>query len=119
MQQRPLRKIMSKQHIALEAYSPLGQGKQGLFQDPTLVDIAEKYEKDVGQVMLRFEHQEGVIVFPKSVHESRLKSNKNIFDFELTSDELDAILTLDKEEGHWDADNPETEKQILNFKIHD
>lgn len=118
-QQHPLRKIMAEHHITLEAFSPLGQGKQGLLQDPVLVDIAKKYGKDVGQVVLRFEHQEGVIIFPKSVHESRIKSNQQIFDFELTSDEMDAIRGLDKEQGHWDPDNPETEKAILGTKIHD
>lgn len=119
MQQKPLRQLMADQHITLEAYSPLGQGKQGLLQDPALVAMAKKYGKDVGQVVLRFEHQEGVIVFPKSVHESRIKSNKDIFDFELTSDEMDTIRDLDQEQGHWDADSPETEKQLLSLKVHD
>ncbi len=52
--------------------------------------------KDVGQVILRFEVQEGIIVFPKSVHEARIKSNLNIFDYMLTSDEMAVIRALDK-----------------------
>ena len=67
-----------------------------MFDEPVLQSIAKKYGKDVGQVILRFEHQEGIIVFPKSVHEARIKSNQEIFDFALTSDEMDAIRTLDK-----------------------
>ena len=69
-------------------------------------NLAKKYGKDVGQVILRFEHQEGVIVFSKSVHEARIKSNQEIFDFELTSDEMDAIRALDKGKGMHDPDAP-------------
>lgn len=82
--------------------------------------MAEKYGKDVSQIILRFEHQEGVVVFPKSVHEARIKSNKDIFDFELTSDEMDAIRGLDKNgEGMHDPDAPGVEEMLLNaFDIH-
>ena len=103
-QQKELRKIMAKNHVTLEAWAPLGEGNKELFAEPVLNEIAKKYGKDVGQVMLRFEHQEGVIVFPKSSHEARIKSNMDIFDFELTSDEMDAIRALDKNKGSHDPD---------------
>lgn len=109
---------MAKHHITLEAWAPLGEGNHDLFNEPVLVNIAKKYGKDVGQVMLRFEHQEGVIVFPKSVHEARIKSNKDIFDFELTSDEMDAIRALDKGKGMHDPDDPNAEKMLSQFDVH-
>ena len=120
MQQHELRKIMADAHVTLEAYSPLGEGNKELFNEPILKAMAEKYGKDVGQIILRFEHQEGVIVFPKSVHEARIKSNKDIFDFELTSDEMDAIRALDKNGvGMHNPDDPSVEDMLLNnFDIH-
>lgn len=118
-QQKELRKIMAKNHVTLEAWAPLGEGNKELFAELVLNEIAKKYGKDVGQVMLRFEHQEGVIVFPKSSHEARIKSNMNIFDFELTSDEMDAIRALDKNKGSHDPDQPGFGKMLLNaFDVH-
>jgi len=112
-QQKKLRKLLVKAHVAIEAWAPLGEGNQALFQEPVLTTLANKYGKDVGQIMLRFEHQEGIIVFPKSVHDSRIKSNKDIFDFELVSDEMDAIRALDQASGMYNPDTPGTEKALL------
>lgn len=117
-QQKELRKLMAENQITLEAWAPLGQGNQDLFKEPVLVEMAKKYGKDVGQVILRFEHQEGVIVFPKSVHEARIKSNKDIFDFELTSDEMDAIRALDKGKGMHDPDAPGVEEMLSQYDVH-
>lgn len=118
-QQKELRQVMAKNHVTLEAWAPLGEGNKELFAEPVLNDIAKKYGKDVGQVMLRFEHQEGVIVFPKSSHEARIKSNMEIFDFELTSDEMDAIRSLDKNKGSHDPDQPGFGDMLLNaFDVH-
>ena len=72
-QQKDLRKIIAENQITLEAWAPLGQGNHNLFKEPVLNRLAKKYDKNVGQIMLRFEHQEGIIVFPKSVHEARIK----------------------------------------------
>ena len=118
-QQKELRKIMAEHKITLEAWAPLGQGNQDLFKEPVLVEMAKKYSKDVGRVILRFEHQEGVIVFPKSVHEARIKSNKDIFDFELTSDEMDAIRALDKGKGMHDPDAPGVEEMLSQYDVHE
>lgn len=118
-QQKELRQILSQAHTTLEAWAPLGEGNQNLFAEPLLNNLAKKYGKDVGQVILRFEHQEGVIVFPKSVHEARIKSNQEIFDFELTSDEMDAIRALDKGKGMHDPDAPGVAKALLSaFDVH-
>ena len=117
-QQKELRKIMAENQITLEAWAPLGQGNHDLFKEPVLNGLAKKYGKDVGQIMLRFEHQEGVIIFPKSVHEARIKSNKDIFDFELTSDEMYAIRALDKGKGQHDPDAPGVEEMLSKYDVH-
>ena len=120
MQQTELRKVLAKNHVTLEAWGPLGEGNKELFSEPLLKELANKYSKDVGQIILRFEHQEGVVVFPKSVHEKRIKSNPEIFDFELTSDEMDNIRALDRNgKGMHDPDAPGVAEMLLNaFDIH-
>ncbi|MDD6431876.1 MAG: aldo/keto reductase [Lactobacillaceae bacterium] len=118
-QQQELRDILADSHVALEAWAPLGEGNKDLFAEPVLNDLAKKYNKNVGQIILRYEHQLGVIVFPKSVHEARIKSNAEIFDFELTSDEMDALRKLDKGKGMHDPDAPGVADALLNaFDIH-
>lgn len=118
-QQRALRDILADSHVALEAWAPLGQGNQDLFAEPILNALAKKYNKNVGQIILRYEHQLGVIIFPKSVHEARIKSNAEIFDFMLTIGEMDAIAKLDKRRGMHDPDAPGVEEMLLNaFDVH-
>ena len=118
-QQQELRDILADSHVALEDWAPLGEGNKDLFAEPVLNDLAKKYNKNVGQIILRYEHQLGVIVFPKSVHEARIKSNAEIFDFELTSDEMDALRKLDKGKGMHDPDAPGVSDALLNaFDIH-
>lgn len=118
-QQRALRDILADSHVALEAWAPLGQGNQDLFVEPILNALAKKYNKNVGQIILRYEHQLGVIIFPKSVHEARIKSNAEIFDFMLTIGEMDAIAKLDKGRGMHDPDAPGVEEMLLNaFDVH-
>lgn len=118
-QQQELRDILADSHVALEAWAPLGEGNKELFAEPVLNALAKKYGKNVGQIILRYEHQLGVIVFPKSVHEERIKSNAEIFDFELTSDEMDAIRKLDHGKGMHDPDAPGVADALLSaFDIH-
>jgi diketogulonate reductase-like aldo/keto reductase len=118
-QQKELRKIMAENNVTLEAWAPLGQGNQELLNEPILKNLAKKYAKNVGQIILRFEYQEGIIVFPKTVHSERMISNLNIFDFALTSDEMDSIRLLDKNKGMHDPDASGTKEMLLNaFDVH-
>lgn len=118
-QQQDLRAILANDDVKVEAWAPLGQGNQALFKEPVLTALASKYQKDVGQIILRFENQEGIIVFPKSVHEARIKSNLDIFDFELTADELAQIRTLDTGKGMHDPDAPGVGDMLLSaFDVH-
>lgn len=81
--------------IQPEAWAPFAEGLNGMFTNPVLKVIAGKHQKTVGQVVLRWNIERGVVVIPKSVHESRIKENINIWDFSLDSDDMAAIATLD------------------------
>lgn len=92
--QEPLRKYCREQEIEVEAWSPLGQGK--LLEDPVLVGIGERYNKTAAQVILRWDIQNQIITIPKSVNHDRILQNADIFDFELSSEELAKIDALNK-----------------------
>lgn len=118
-QQRELRTILAQDAVKLEAWGPLGQGNHDLFNEPVIQQLATKYGKDAGQIMLRFEHQEGAIVFPRSVHEARIKSNLAIFDFSLTAAEMAQLRQLDTGHTNWDPDSPGAGEMLLNaFDVH-
>ena len=86
-----------KYEVAHQAYAPLGQGRANeMFSEGTVKEIAAKYGKTPAQVLLRFLIQSDVAVIPKSVHEERIRENIDIFDFEFTADEVDALKKLDK-----------------------
>ena len=91
------KKWLEKYGIAHQAYSPLGQGRANeMFSEPAVKELAEKYSKTPAQVLLRFLVQSDVAVIPKSVHTERIKENIDIFDFELTGDEMLSLQALDK-----------------------
>jgi len=94
-QQKDEKKIMEKYGTQLMAWSPLAQGKNGLFTNEVLSAIGKKYGKSAAQVNLRFLIQSGVTVIPKSVHRERMEENFNLFDFALTPDEMTQIEALD------------------------
>ncbi|WP_410769109.1 aldo/keto reductase [Fontibacillus sp. BL9] len=102
--QKELLKYATEKGILLEAWSPLGQGN--LLTNDTLVSIGKKYGKTAAQVILRWDLQVGVITIPKSVNEGRITENADIFDFELSSEDIAAIdgLNLNKRFGS-DPDN--------------
>ena len=88
---------LQKYEVAHQAYAPLGQGRANeMFDEAAVKELAEKYGKTPAQVLLRFLIQSDVAVIPKSVHEARIKENINIFDFELTADDMEKLKALDK-----------------------
>lgn len=118
-QQREIRALMGEASVTLECDMPLGHGNSELLHDPVIAALAAKYGKDAGQVILRFINQEGGIVFPKSTNPTRIKSNLDIFDFELTADEMDAMRALDRGKGLHDSDAPGTAEALLAaFDVH-
>jgi methylglyoxal/glyoxal reductase len=90
--------------VACEAWSPLGGDGGRLLDDPVLKKIAGKYSKSVAQVILRWNLQNGIITIPKSVHQARIIGNANIFDFELTADDLETINDLDQDPRRYGRD---------------
>ena len=99
LQQTELKKFCEEHGILLEAYSPLMNGTKVL-QDPVISDIANQYGKTPAQIILRWHLQSDVIVIPKTVTPSRMDENLNVFDFELSSADLDRIAELDRNERH-------------------
>ena len=85
-----------KYGVAHQAYAPLGQGKANkMFEEAAVQQLASKYGKTPAQILLRFLVQSDVVVIPKSVHENRIQENFDIFDFELTSKEMEFLEALD------------------------
>ncbi|MCY8234725.1 aldo/keto reductase [Priestia endophytica] len=93
--QKELLAFCKEQGIALEAWSPLKQGQ--LLDEPLLKKIAEKYNKSVAQVILRWDLQHGVITIPKSTKEHRIIENADVFDFELSQEEVEKIDSLNQD----------------------
>lgn len=119
-QQRELRGLTDAAGVRIEAWGPLGQGNAKLLGEPAVLALAEKYGKDAGQIVLRFEVQEGIVVLPKSVKPARIASNLNIFDFALAEEEVASLRALDKGRGTHDPDAPGVGEFLLkNYKVHD
>ncbi|MFT8825159.1 MAG: aldo/keto reductase [Liquorilactobacillus mali] len=95
----------TKRKIVTEAWSPLGRGNRTL-QEKIIKDLAEKYQKNVGQIVLRWHVQRGIIPIPKSSNLLHQRENADIFDFELTSEEITAINSLSRTDGRIDNQDP-------------
>lgn len=94
--QTELHAFCKKEGIQLEAWSPLKQGE--LINEPVIVEIADKYGKSPAQIILRWDLQNGVVTIPKSTNEKRIIENASIFDFELSTEDMDKINSLNKNE---------------------
>ncbi|MCD5029700.1 aldo/keto reductase [Enterococcus asini] len=94
--------------VQVEAWAPFAEGHHDLFTNPILAEIGSKYGKSVGQVVLRWLMQRGIVALAKSVHPERMAENIDIFDFELTASDMATIQSLDKKESaFFDHDAPE------------
>ena len=90
---------MDKKHVAHMAYAPLGQGnRNGMYREPAVLALAEKYGKTPAQVLLRFLTQKGIAVIPRSTQPEHIKENFALFDFALTAEELARLSALDRKE---------------------
>ena len=94
-QNTELQEWEAKYGVQPEAWAPFGEGRGGLFTNPVLAGIGQAHGKSAAQVMLRWNLQRGVVVIPKSVHKERMEQNLDVFDFELTADEMAQIAALD------------------------
>ena len=119
IQQKELKEILNPLDVKIQAWGPLGRGNADLLNNPVILELAEKYGKNAGQIILRFENQEGIIVFPKSLNPERIKSNMEIFDFKLTDSEMDKLRALDTGKGSHDPDAPGVGEILMNaFDVH-
>lgn len=94
-QQIEPQKIMERYGTRVMSWGPFAEGKNNFFSNDVLKKIGEKYGKSVAQTALRFLIQRGIIVIPKSTHKERMEENFNVFDFELTNEDMQAITQLD------------------------
>lgn len=118
-QQKELREYMDLYGIRLEAWYPLGHGNKDLLENQDLINLANKYNKGVAQIILRWFVQEGIVALPKSTSESHIKENMDIFDFELTQEEMDIIRMLDTNIGTHDPEDTANETRLMGLKIHE
>ena len=110
-QQKAAREVMKRHGVQIESWGPFAEGKNGLFTNPVLTEIAAAHERSVAQIALRFLLQSDVVVIPKSVKKERMAQNFDVFSFELTQDEMARISALDSGNSlffsHYDPDTVE------------
>jgi diketogulonate reductase-like aldo/keto reductase len=112
-QQIETQKFLQENGVQIESWGPFAEGRNNIFGNELLLSIAGKYEKTVAQVILRWLTQRGVVAIPKSVRKERIVENFNIFDFELSPEDMDAVVSLDtKKSVFFDHRDPEIVKMI-------
>lgn len=117
-QQKQEIKLNQAEDVRVEAWAPFAEGKHNIFQNEVLAEIGQKYGKANGQVILRWLMQRGIVVIPKSVHKNRMEENFDVFDFELSDEDMQTIAKLDKDESQFfDHRDPETIEQILGSSL--
>ena len=119
-QQENALKVMKEYGVQPEAWGPFAEGKYGIFTNEKLTEIANKYGKSVAQVVLRWNVQRCVVVIPKTVNKNRMEQNIDIWDFELSKEDMDIISTMDI--GHSeivDHSDPEFVKMLNGMHIHE
>lgn len=109
---------MKKYNVQHEAWGPLAQGKNNIFQNEVLLSLAEKHQKSVAQVILRWIIQKGIVAIPKSIHKDRIIENISIFDFELSAKDINAIEMIDTNKSTIPSKrNPEVIERFANWKF--
>jgi len=98
-QQIETQKFLKENNVQIESWGPFAEGKNNMFSNELLTSIGAKYNKSVAQIILRWLVQRGVVVIPKSVKKERIVENIDVFDFELATEDMDAIMALDTKES--------------------
>ena len=116
-QQIEAQKFLQENGVQIESWGPFAEGKNNIFQNELLVSLAGKHQKSVAQVILRWLTQRGVIAIPKSVRKERMVENFNVFDFELSTEDMAAIAPLDtKTSSFFDHRDPNMVKMLSQAK---
>lgn len=112
-QQIETQKFLEEKGVMVEAWAPFAEGRNNLFQNSLLLSLAEKHNKSVAQIILRWLVQRGIIALAKTTHKERMVENISVFDFELSTEDMAAIGTLDtKTSCFFDHRNPEMVKWL-------
>ena len=114
--QTELKKLLAETGMGLMAWSPIGHGDKNLINEPVFTKLAEKYSKSNVQVILRWHVQSGNVVFPGSRNPDHIRDNFNIFDFELTDEEMAEIAKVDKNTRYYTA-TPELLAQYASMEL--
>ena len=110
--------LMRDRRVQMESWGPFAEGRNNLFTDPTLTEIADAHSKSVAQVVLRWLIQRDVVVIPKSVRPERMAENLAVFDFELTDDQMAQVAGLDTGESlFFDHRDPAAVSQLGNYRV--
>ena len=119
-QQEDLRGFLQENNILMEAWAPFAEGKKHIFQNDVLKTIAQKYEKSVAQVILRWNIQRQIVPLSKTVHTNRMEENLAVFDFELSQEDMHFIASLGENQTLFGKnENPDYAKMINSIKIHE
>ena len=119
-QQLESQKFLAENDVQIQSWGPFAEGKNNIFQNEVLASIGRKYDKSVAQVILRWLTQRNVVAIPKSVRKERMAENFNIFDFELSSEDIQNIETLDTNASlFFDHRDPNMVKWLSEYKIND
>jgi 2,5-diketo-D-gluconate reductase A len=117
-QQIDTQKFLQDNNVQVEAWAPFAEGRQNIFQNELLKSIAVKHKKSVAQVILRWVIQRGIIALAKTTRKDRMTENIRVFDFELSTEDMAAISTLDtKTSSFFDHRNPEMVKWLGKRKL--
>jgi 2,5-diketo-D-gluconate reductase A len=117
-QQIETQRFLQENQVQMESWGPFAEGRNKLFENALLLSLAEKHHKSVAQVTLRWLIQRRVVAIPKSVHKERIEENFNVFDFELSDEDMEAIATLDtKKTSFFDHRDPEMVRRLSGFKL--
>lgn len=116
-QQRETQKFLQENNVQIESWGPFAEGKNNIFKNELLISIGKEYNKSVAQVVLRWLTQRGVIAIPKSTHRERMVENFNIFDFELSPEDMNSIISLDTGvSSFFDHRDPKIVKWLGSYK---
>src|SRR6266480_6009493 len=117
-QQIETQKFLQENNVQIESWGPFAEGKNNIFHNELLLSIGKKYNKPIAQVILRWLTQRDVVAIPKSVRKERMEENLNIFDFELSGEDVEAIKTLDtKASSFFDHRDPVMVKWLGERKL--
>lgn len=112
-QQIETQEFLQENNVQIESWGPFAEGKHNIFQNELLRSIADKHQKTVAQIILRWLTQRGIVAIPKSVRKERIVENFNVFDVELSHEDMEAIATLDtKTTSFTDHRDPKFVKQM-------